>query len=171
MPPRWPAFAPKIGTKNWFGTGGGVRLPPGKLWLCAAPAILCVLDNALTLYGQPPEYWQGDYQRANEGNPVERWFFHLHPGVFVAGTFLWVLLFVALIVALPWRAAKVLSLGVALGHVVGANAWLWQEFALYWLFPPVLLASAWMIVWTWERAECRRHDGNPVEPRLTRHSS
>jgi len=72
-------------------------------------------------------------------------------------TILWIALFGALIVISPWRVAKVVSLGVALGHVVGANTWLWHEFGLYWLFPPVLLGSAWLIVWTWEQAEARRH--------------
>jgi hypothetical protein len=74
----------------------------------------------------------------------------------LAENVLWVALVVAAVVVLPWRAAKVLSLGVALGHVVGANTWLWTRFGIYWLFPIVLLASAWMIVWTWERAENHR---------------
>jgi hypothetical protein len=71
----------------------------------------------------------------------------------LAETILWITLFGAPILALPWRAAKVLSLGVALGHVVGASLWLEKLIGTYWVFPVVLLANAWIIVWTWERAE------------------
>jgi hypothetical protein len=48
---------------------------------------------------------------------------------------------------------------VALGHVVGSSTWIANTIGLYWLFPPVLLGSAWLIAWTWERAEAVRHPG------------
>jgi hypothetical protein len=65
--------------------------------------------------------------------------------------------FVALIVLCPWRIARLISLAVALGHVVGSSTWIANTPGLYWLYPPVLLGSAWLMAWTWERAEARRH--------------
>jgi len=134
-----------------------VGFPADKLWLCVAPAILCALDQALTFSGQPAEYWGGDYMRCSEASPVSRWCLEQHPAAALAEAILWVALFGALIVISPWRVAQVISLGVALGHVIGASDWLWKEFGLYWLYPPVLLGSAGLIVWTWQRAEARRH--------------
>jgi hypothetical protein len=117
--------------------------------------VLSILDNALTLLGQPPEYWAGDYTRCLEENPVLRWCLEHHPAAALAEGAVWVALVGAAVFVLPWRAAKVVSLGVALGHVVGASSWLQQRLATYWVFPVVLLGSAWMLVWTWERAEDR----------------
>jgi hypothetical protein len=125
---------------------------------------LSVLDNALTLWGQPPEYWAGDYTRCSEEYPVLRWCLEQHPAAALAEAVVWVALVGAAVVVLPWRAAKVVSLGVALGHVVGSSSWLEEGFGTYWVFPGVLLGSAWMIVWTWERAEAWRRDAKPAEP-------
>jgi hypothetical protein len=124
---------------------------------------LSILDYALTLWGQPSEYWAGDYASCAEGNPVLRWCLEQHPAAALAEAVVWVTLVVTAVLVLPLRAAKVVSLGVALGHVVGANTWLWTRFGLYWLFPIVLLGSAWMILWTWERAENRRRDCKSTE--------
>jgi hypothetical protein len=118
--------------------------------------LLCALDNGLTFYGQPPEYWSGDYGRCRESHPILRWCLELHPAAAVAEAILWAAAFVALIVFCPWRIARLISLGVALGHVVGSSTWIANTFGLYWLYPPVLLGSAWLIAWTWGRAEARR---------------
>jgi hypothetical protein len=125
----------------------------GKYWLWPAPVLLCLLDQGLTLWGQPTAYWAGDYTKADEGNPIARWCLEQHPLAFAAETILWVALFCSLVVVLPWQLAKTVSLGVALGHIVGSAMWIWWRFQQYWLFPVLLLGSAALIVWTWERAE------------------
>src|SRR5262245_22594461 len=128
----------------------------GKSWLWPAPVLLCLLDKGLTLWGQPPAYWAGDYARAAEGNPITRWCLEQHPAAYAAESILWVALFCALIAALPWLRANPVSLGVALGHVVGSATWLWGWFDLYCFFPGFLLACSALIVWTWERADRAR---------------
>ncbi|MBM3995099.1 MAG: hypothetical protein FJ303_13240 [Planctomycetes bacterium] len=125
----------------------------GKMWLCMSPVLLAVLDYGLTLYGQPAAYWAGDYSRVNEANPVSRWCLERHPALFVLEFFPWAGLFCVFIIVLPSTLAKMLSLGVALGHIVGAASWMWRHFGQYWLFPITLMSSAVLIVWTFERAD------------------
>jgi hypothetical protein len=128
-----------------------------RLWLCVAPILFCFLDQALTLYGQPPEYWAGNRTTRDEGNPIVAWCLELHPAAIAGETVLWILLFGSLILVLPWRQGVLtLSLGVTLGHLVGSATWLWWRFDQYWLFPILLLSSAALIVWTWERAAAAR---------------
>src|SRR5262249_7791876 len=131
-----------------------------RFWLWIAPVLLCLLDQALTLCGQPSAYWAGDYNKADEGNPIARWCLEQHPAVFAAETILWIALFGSLVAVLPWQLAKTVSLGVALGHIVGSDMWIWWRLEQYWLSPVLVLSSAGLIVWTWEQAggvrECRR---------------
>ena len=128
-----------------------------RLWLCISPILLCLVDQGLTLGGQPEAYWAGDYTKANEGNPVLRWCLQQHPAASAAYDLAWIALFGFFIVVLPWQIAKTISLGVALGHIVGSGTWMWWRYELYWLFPVMLLSSAALIVWTGERAS-RLHD-------------
>jgi hypothetical protein len=123
-----------------------------RLWLCVAPVVLCVLDNALTLAGQPARYWAGDYASREEFNPVMAWALERHPLVLAAQTTAWILLFCALIVVLPLRLAKVLALALSFGNATGAGHWMTWKFDLYWLYPIHFLASAALVVWTWEKA-------------------
>jgi hypothetical protein len=122
--------------------------------------ILCLLDECLTLLGQPAAYWAGDYSRAYEGNPIVSWCLEQHPTAFLVELILWVTGFGTLIMVLPWQLAKTVSLAVALGHIVGAATWLWWEFGQFWLFPPLLLASAGLIVGTWQLADKLRESSS-----------
>ena len=44
-----------------------------RLWLCLPPAVFAFGDYFVTVRGQPLEYWAGDYERANETNPLVHW--------------------------------------------------------------------------------------------------
>jgi len=136
----------------------------GRFWLLTAPVLLCLLDNALTLCGQPAAYWAGDYIKADEGNPIALWCLKQHPAAFAAESLLWIALFGSLVVVLPWQLAKTVSLGVALGHIVGSAMWIGWRFEQYWLFPVLLLSSAGLIVWTWEQAGRVRGGRRAAEP-------
>jgi hypothetical protein len=140
----------------------------GRCWLWVAPVLLCLFDHALTLYGQPSAYLAGDHTRACDGNPIVQWCLEQHPAAFAAETILWIALFGWLIVVLPWPLAKTVSLAVSLGHVVGSTSWIWSWLENYWLFPPLLLSSAGLIVWTWEQA-ARRMSGEGPSNQLPQH--
>jgi hypothetical protein len=124
-----------------------------RLWLCAAPAALALLDNGLTLWGQPPEYWAGDTTKTSELSPAMTWFLRQHVLGGVVETVLWVAAVSLLIIVLPDLAAKVLALAVALGHATGAGSWLVRGPETYWIYPVLFLTSATLIVWTWRLAD------------------
>jgi hypothetical protein len=82
-----------------------------------------VLDVTLTLHGQPPEYWAGDYTRTTEGAAFYRRLYEIHPSAGVGGNLLFIGLIGALLVLLPERLAVVLALAAAFGSTWGASTW------------------------------------------------
>ena len=88
------------------------------------PCILTwVLDVGLTLQGQPPEYWAGDYARTSEGASFYRRLYTLHPAAGVGGQFLFISLIAGLLVLLPEVLAVVLALAAVFGNTYGASSW------------------------------------------------
>jgi hypothetical protein len=51
-------------------------------WLWLPPALACLADATVTLVCQDPDYWQGRYELALEGNPLARLFLAYHPLAF-----------------------------------------------------------------------------------------
>ncbi|HZY87263.1 MAG TPA: hypothetical protein VFE78_20680 [Gemmataceae bacterium] len=126
----------------------------GRFWLCCAPAALIALDVSMTLCGQPPEYWQGQYHAALELNPPARWALHQHPLLFAAGGLLWLATVSALILFLPRAAARATALAVVCGHTVGATSWLVHGRVSGWVPALLLLALAYALLgWTWRREQ------------------
>lgn len=123
-----------------------------KLLLCLPPFALCMLDQLITLFGQSSDYWRGNYSVANEMNPWFNWLLRQHPLAFEAGIAAWVIVFCSVILVLPRRVAMTISIAIVLGHTWGAATWLgmMQPYG-YWFALALFLASAVMIVVTWER--------------------
>jgi hypothetical protein len=122
-----------------------------KLLLCVPPLALCLLDQTITLAGQSSLYWSGHYADSNEGNPLFNWLLQQHPLAFEAGIAVRIVLFGSLILVLPRLAAMVVSIAIVLGHTWGAATWLcWKVQHGYWLALGLFLASAILIVWSWE---------------------
>ncbi len=86
--------------------------------LCAV-----LLDDALTLHGQPVEYWAGEYARTSEAAPFYRLLYAWHPAAVAGGYLLWIGLLGGLLVLLPEVLAVVLAIAVVLGHTWGASTW------------------------------------------------
>jgi hypothetical protein len=112
-----------------------------RLWLCLPPALLCLADAALTLWGQPSVYWASDYVSAEELNPVGYLLLAHHPLAFVAGVFCWLGVFAAGVLLLSRRLAILLSVVVAFGHALGGASWLARSGGWGWL-----LAVAFLLV-------------------------
>jgi len=92
--------------------------------LCLLPILMSGLDNGLTLWRQPTEYWAGDYAKAKEGN---RWYYHLmahHPLTFVAWEAASALLIAGIILLAPQTAALAISIACTIGYMIGASTWL-----------------------------------------------
>jgi hypothetical protein len=92
----------------------GLGLPCLLTWM---------LDVSLTLHGQPPEYWAGDYARTTEGASFYRRMYALHPVAGVGGQLAFIGLVAGLLILLPEVLAVVLALAVIFGNTYGASTW------------------------------------------------
>ena len=130
----------------------GLLVNRRKLLLCVPPLVLCAIDQTITLAGQSSSYWSGNYADANEVNPLFNWLLQQHPLAFEAGILAWILLFGAVIMVLPRRAAMAASIAIVLGHTWGTATWLCLKIHHgYWIALGLFLASAIVIVLTWEK--------------------
>src|SRR5688500_12455204 len=100
-----------------------MRRSLGKFWLCLPFLIIVVLDQCLTLYGQPAAYWRGRWEFADEGSPAFNWLLRQHPLAFVGGCLAWDVVFSGLILLLPRYFAKSLALALVIGHAWGSASW------------------------------------------------
>jgi hypothetical protein len=94
------------------------------------PLLFCGLDLSLTLLGQPPEYWAGDYRLVNEASPTFHDLLAYHPLAFLAGEVVWVALFTGLILLLPETLALIACIAIVFGHTAGAASWIVWRFEL-----------------------------------------
>jgi hypothetical protein len=89
------------------------------------PCLLALaLDATLTMWGQPEEYWAGNYSLTTEASPFFRQFFVLGPAAAIAGYAAWAGVLLGLILLLPEALAVSFSLAVVFGHTAGACMWL-----------------------------------------------
>jgi hypothetical protein len=81
-------------------------------------------DVGLTLYGQPAEYWAGDYRQTTEGAPFFRRLYQIHPLAATAGDILWAAIILTWVLLLPEVLAVILTIAVVFGHTAGGYTWL-----------------------------------------------
>lgn len=111
--------------------------------LLAAPAIvLACMDAAITLAGQSPRYWEGDYGSANEASPTFFWLLTIHPGAFVLGIAAWLTVYASAIVLVTEVLALIFSIAVALGHAFGISTWMLFQFEAYQAVNALMLVTA-----------------------------
>jgi hypothetical protein len=122
------------------------------LWIFLPILIPYIFDIALTLIGQPEQYWQGNYQAVNEANPISHWFLAKHPVVYILysiARFLGYGLFIAI---LPLKLSKIVSIYLILAHTIGAHGWAKNVFYVgYWERMGMLLIPAILIVYSLDR--------------------
>lgn len=104
---------------------------PQSLWIVVPPILLCCLDFGLTLYGQSPAYWAGNYQDVNEISPSFRAYLTTHPIVFAGVGVAWIGIFTGLIAILPEKIGMTISIAVVIGHMAGSATWLAYRFNSY----------------------------------------
>jgi len=135
-----------------------------KLWLVVAPLAVLALDVALTLIGQGPGYWGGNYHLANEASPPGHWLLTRHPVAFIAAMAAWAALLCLVMWALPVRLTKTVSLALTIGHTWGAASWLPRVVSVeYWSTIALFVVAAAAVVLTWEQYEKplrKRHPRN-----------
>jgi hypothetical protein len=129
----------------------------GHVWLCYGPAIFCILDCVLTLHGQPPSYWAGQFEQAVEFNPPFLWLLRLHPLAFSVGVLVWLLLASSFILWLPDGLSRGLAFVVQFAHTLAAASWLLQANSLGFLSAVALVAFSRLVMnVTWERSSVPR---------------
>jgi hypothetical protein len=122
--------------------------------MCVGPIIFSILDEALTLLGQPADYWSGNYEHVLEWNPLANWALRQHPAYFVTGSVVWAALYCTAIICLPANPARVLAFSVQFGHTLGASSWLARVGPLGWIAAVALiLISRLVLDFTWKRAK------------------
>ena len=91
----------------------------------------CIFDLLITIIQQPAEYWKGDLEMANEGNPIISILMKNNvAGIFVF-TFLWLFLIAIIVYFLPLKFLKPFSLFVLISHSWGASSWLVLKYSFW----------------------------------------
>jgi len=86
-----------------------------------------------------------------------------HPLAFEAGIVAWIGAFSSVLCVLPRRAAMTISIAIVLGHTWGAATWVCYLLPSgYWWTLAMFLASAIVIVATWEKFG--RDDASEIRP-------
>ncbi len=82
-----------------------------------------IFDITITTIYQPVEYWQGNLDIANEGNPIGAFFMKNHvSGLFIISA-IWIILIITLGYYLPKRISRIFLLFVLIAHSFGASTW------------------------------------------------
>ena len=117
------------------------------------PALLCILDFGLTLYGQTDGYWSGNYSEVNEISPSFAQYLAIHPLAFAASGLLWILIFSVIISLLPEFLALSASVAVVMGHMVGSASWFAYRFQNYQACNALFLVTAIVLVLAFKRGQ------------------
>lgn len=125
--------------------------------ICIGPLVLMGIDAALTVWGQSPDYWTGDWTVVREHNPLAYWILRLGPAAFCLAVVLWAGLVVAAIRLLPIGLARGVGFCVMFGHALGAATWL-----LRWRFGIILAVGLFVLVraldgWIKDRRPAANH--------------
>ncbi len=126
--------------------------------LCLVPVSVMCLDCALTLAGQPTEYWSGTHSRPNEAIPFCYYLLARGPLAFIAGKTAFILDFVGIVLLAPRNSAVILSV-FSLGNLSGPASWLLSQGYRYGaeIFYSVALFTVICMVfgirWVWQTPE------------------
>ena len=121
------------------------------LWPLLPAIMLTIIGYGLSLLGQSPEYWQGNYLLANEATPTFAWLLSLHPIYFVLGVFFWIIIFWAVYVLLPETLALIFALTITIGNTAGAWSWLIYGFKISLLANILFIFTAAVIIFAFKR--------------------
>lgn len=98
-----------------------------RCWLFLPPALLCVGDAALTLWGQSAEYWSGNFANVREFNPLGYALLAFHPLAFALGIAFYLGLLGIAMQFLARRWVVLLAFALSIGHAIGGAGWLARE--------------------------------------------
>lgn len=106
----------------------------------------CLFDVTVTIIHQPPEYWKGELDKANEGNPIGGPLMENHiSGIFVISGF-WLVLIGFLGYYLPNKLSKIFLLFVVIAHSWGASTWISPRYGFWWVMLLIAFNAALFIL-------------------------
>lgn len=109
----------------------GNKKTNSKLLLLIPALWASLLDIGLTVCGQSPDYWKGNLNIGNEGNPIGAIFMKHHvAGIFVVCA-LWIIIIVILGYYLPRIFSKIFLLFVLIANSWGASTWITAKFGFW----------------------------------------
>lgn len=90
----------------------------------ALPVVLSLIDMVVTLYYQPPGYWNGDRSQLLEANPLVWIALRIHPALLIPGCLGWYPMFFLLMFRTPaWVGLRCHVLWVV-AHLIAIAGWL-----------------------------------------------
>ena len=100
--------------------------------LALIPALWASLfDITITIVHQSKEYWNGNLNMANEGNPIGNFMMKNHvSGIFMI-SILWLILIGVLGFYLPRKISKIFLLFVLMVHSYGASTWISNHYGFW----------------------------------------
>ena len=91
-----------------------------------------IIDIAVTVIHQAPEYWAGNLAKANEGNPIGNLMMKNHvSGIFVISGF-WLILIGVAGYHLPRKWSRIFLLFAVIAHSWGASTWISPRYGFWW---------------------------------------
>lgn len=121
-----------------------------SLRLLFLPCLLAAFDAIATLYYQPGDYWNGNYNDASDGNPLVLIALRVHPLLMIPGTFGWLIItWFLLCHTAAWIALRSYVV-LIIGHTIGGCGWLLRYHShgaeLYALIATVVLLIASRVI-------------------------
>lgn len=102
--------------------------------LALIPALWASLfDITITIVHQSKDYWNGNLDMANEGNPIGNFMMKNHvSGIFVI-SFFWLIVIGVLGYYLPKKISKIVLLFVLIAHSWGASTWISMHYGFWYV--------------------------------------
>ena len=110
--------------------------------LALIPALWASLfDITITIVHQSKEYWNGNLNMANEGNPIGNFMMKNHvSGIFII-SILWLILIGVLGFYLKRKISKIFLLFVLMVHSYGASTWIFNHYGFWYIILFILFNS------------------------------
>jgi hypothetical protein len=131
----------------------------GRLWLFTPLALAGLIDIVLTLVGQSPEYWAGDYSMTQEGNPFAEPLLAWNPWLFASAGILWLSALGTMVYLWKHRIAFIIAMIAFAGHTFGGAAWMLYLPPNGWIAATVYLL---LMIGLWKWCASRANETNSI---------
>jgi hypothetical protein len=136
------------------------RLWHYRFWILLPAIVMILLDVGVTMYFQPQDYWQVNYELTTETSPIGVFLLHIHPAAFFGFMFTYIVVLGFLITLLPIPWNRILALAIVVGHTAGVYSWV--RHRNYWLVIGIFILVAAFTVFSWQRADMLNRYSVPV---------